>query len=106
MKYDYKPKEGSAHDGFVMEDPEGYLLEFERFNPHEENLQFTPLLDSLETISAAGRDGVLTPAGRRLRGTLTAVNPAYTHGFGEPLPELSAIGGEVRAMLRERGLIK
>jgi hypothetical protein len=49
---------------------------------------------------------ILTPAGRRLRGTLTAVNPAYTHGFGEPLPELSAIGGEVRAMLRERGLIK
>ena len=49
---------------------------------------------------------IVTPAGRRLRGTLTAVNPAYTHSFGAPLPELSGIGAEVRAMLRERGLIK
>jgi hypothetical protein len=49
---------------------------------------------------------IMTAAGRRLRGTLTEVNPAYTHGFGAPLPELSTIGGEVRAMLRERGLIK
>lgn len=49
---------------------------------------------------------IVTPAGRRLQGTLTQVNPAYTHGFGAPLPELSTIGGEVRAMLRERGLIK
>ena len=49
---------------------------------------------------------IMTAAGRRLCGTLTEVNPAYTHGFGAPLPELSTIGGEVRAMLRERGLIK
>ena len=49
---------------------------------------------------------LVAPVGRRLQGTLTAVNPAYTHGFGAPLPELSTIGGEVRAMLRERGLIK
>jgi hypothetical protein len=49
---------------------------------------------------------IMTAAGRRLRGTLTEVNPAYTHGFGAPLPELSTIGGEVRAMLRERGLIR
>jgi hypothetical protein len=49
---------------------------------------------------------IITPAGRRLRGTLAAVNPAYTHGFGAPLPELSGIGGEVRAMLREQGIIK
>ena len=71
MKYDYEPKEGSAHDGFVMEDPEGYLLEFERFNPHEKNLQFTPLLDSLETISAVDRDGILTPAGLGFKATVT-----------------------------------
>ena len=49
---------------------------------------------------------IVTLAGRRLQGTLTEVNPAYTHGFGAPLPELSTIGGEVRAMLRERGLIR
>lgn len=46
---------------------------------------------------------ILTPAGRRLRGTLKEVNPAYTHGFGPPIPALAPIGGEVRALLRERG---
>ena len=45
---------------------------------------------------------IITPAGRQVRGTLTEVNPAYTHGFGPPIPELSAIGQEVRAMLRAR----
>ena len=38
----YQPKEGSAHDGFVAIDPEGYYLEFERFNPHPENDDATP----------------------------------------------------------------
>lgn len=61
----------------------------------------------LSAPAAPGEEAeIITPAGRRLRGTLTAVNPAYTHGFGVPLPELSAIGDEVRAMLRDRGLIK
>ncbi|MDX1285721.1 MAG: VOC family protein [Draconibacterium sp.] len=45
IKYDYKPKVGSAHDGFVAVDPEGYLLEFERFNQHYENEKFVPLLN-------------------------------------------------------------
>jgi hypothetical protein len=49
---------------------------------------------------------IVTPAGRRLQGTLVEINPAYTHGFGAPLAELSAIGGEVRALLRERGRAK
>ncbi len=42
---------------------------------------------------------IVTPAGRHLRGTLTEVNPAYTHGFGAPIPELSTIGTEVRVIL-------
>lgn len=45
IKYDYKPKERSAHDGFVAVDPEGYMLEFERFNQHPENELFIPLLN-------------------------------------------------------------
>jgi hypothetical protein len=49
---------------------------------------------------------IVTLVGRRLRGTLTEVNPAYTHGFGPPIPELSTIGGEVRAILRERGRVR
>ena len=42
---------------------------------------------------------IRTAAGRELRGTLLAVNPAYTHGYGAPVPELSAIGAELRAIL-------
>lgn len=37
-------REGSAHDGFVVYDPEGYLLEFERFNSHQENERLAPRL--------------------------------------------------------------
>ena len=49
---------------------------------------------------------IVTPVGRRLRGKLVDVNPAYTHQFGAPIPELSTIGSEVRAMLRQRGQLK
>jgi hypothetical protein len=49
---------------------------------------------------------IITAAGRRLRGVLSVVNPAYTHGFGPPIAELSTIGSEVRAILHERGHFK
>jgi hypothetical protein len=49
---------------------------------------------------------IITSTGRQLRGRLVEVNPAYTHLFGAPIAELSTIGGEVRAILRERGCIK
>jgi hypothetical protein len=42
---------------------------------------------------------IRTRAGRRLNGSLVAVNPTYDHSFGAPLAELSAIGDEVRALL-------
>lgn len=42
-----------------------------------------------------------TRSGRRLRGILAALNPPYEHSFGEPIPELTAIAAEVRAMLAE-----
>ena len=45
---------------------------------------------------------IVTPTGRKLRGRLAAVNPAYTHSFGAPIPELSGIGGEVKAILKEQ----
>ena len=46
---------------------------------------------------------IKTVAGRRLVGTITTVNPAYTHGFGAPITELAEIGEEVRTILREQG---
>lgn len=58
----------------------------------------------LTAPAAMGEEAeILTAAGRRLRGTLALVNPAYLHGFGPPISELISIGGEVRAMLRRRG---
>lgn len=54
IKYDYKPKVGGAHDGFVAIDPEGYLLEFETFKQHPENELFIPQLQKLETIISGG----------------------------------------------------
>ncbi|MDX1579884.1 MAG: VOC family protein [Gemmatimonadota bacterium] len=53
ISHAYDPELGSAHDGFVAVDPEGYLLEFERFNPHPENERFLPLLDAAPTLSAS-----------------------------------------------------
>lgn len=54
INYDYKPKAGGAHDGFVANDPEGYLLEFETFKQHPENELFIPQLQKLKTITFAG----------------------------------------------------
>ena len=45
---------GRPHDGFVAVDPEGYFLEFERFNPHEENVDLLPLLADVEPLGPAG----------------------------------------------------
>ena len=40
-----------------------------------------------------------THAGRRLRGELSDASPAYRHGFGAPVPELTAAAQEARALL-------
>jgi hypothetical protein len=56
----------------------------------------------LSEAAALGEEAeIITPAGRRVRGALTAVNPSYTHGFGQPIPALSSIGQEVRTILRK-----
>ncbi len=57
----------------------------------------------LVTAAEIGAEAEIeTVTGRRLRGRLAAANPPYAHGFGQPLLELLAIGGEVRAILRQR----
>ena len=44
---------------------------------------------------------VETPVGRRIRGKVLCANPPYTHGFGEPVPELLPIGAELRRFISE-----
>jgi hypothetical protein len=54
----------------------------------------------LVTEAALGEEAEIeTAAGRRLRGILREANPAYTHGFGPPVPELLAVAGQARALL-------
>jgi catechol 2,3-dioxygenase-like lactoylglutathione lyase family enzyme len=59
---------GRPHDGFVIEDPEGYLLEFERFNPHPENENFVPLLKGSAVVRAPGST---LPPGLGFKATIT-----------------------------------
>lgn len=65
---DFTPENGSAHDGFVAIDPEGYYLEFERFNEHAENVRFMPILDSLATLYADPES--MVPAGLGFKATV------------------------------------
>jgi len=65
---DYTPRQGSAHDGFVAVDPEGYLLEFERFNPHAENDRLMPVLHEGKTLYARRDSNV--PAGLGFKATI------------------------------------
>ena len=60
----------------------------------------------VESASLGDEVEIVTTVDRHLRGTLIEANPAYTHQFGSPIPELSTIGGEVRAILRARGQFK
>jgi hypothetical protein len=58
----------------------------------------------LLATATVGEDAEIeTVTGRRLRGALSSVEPAYTHGFGAPVVELLDIAGEVRALLKESG---
>lgn len=56
----------------------------------------------LEDAEKGAKAEIITLSGRTVRGTLTEINPVYTHMFGRPIPELSPIAGEIRAILRER----
>lgn len=71
IKYTLKEKEGSAHDGFVAIDPEGYLLEIERFNPHPENENFTPRLDKNKTLEMPSSPLSKVPKGLHFYSTVT-----------------------------------
>ena len=50
MRAELNAAPGRPHDGFVAIDPEGYLLEFERFNSHDENVALLPVLEAIEPL--------------------------------------------------------
>jgi hypothetical protein len=50
--------------------------------------------------AAVGEEvSVETMTGRRVTGTLSAINPGYFHTFGHPIPELVHVGADLRARL-------
>jgi catechol 2,3-dioxygenase-like lactoylglutathione lyase family enzyme len=53
---------GQPHDGFVAMDPEGYFLEFERFNDHAENVRLNPALQQIDPLSVAAGEGLTITA--------------------------------------------
>ncbi len=67
-KSPFTVRPGRAHDGFVIADPEGYLLEFERFNQHPENETFVPLLAEAATVRSPTST---VPAGLGFNATVT-----------------------------------
>ncbi len=56
VKYPYKAREGGPHDGFVVIDPGGYLLEFEQFRQHPENELLMATLAQADTIRTGIKD--------------------------------------------------
>jgi catechol 2,3-dioxygenase-like lactoylglutathione lyase family enzyme len=70
MRSGYDPVEGRPHHGFVVYDPEGYYLEFERFNAHPENRDLMPLLQRVETLSPTPERTTLVPEGLGFKATV------------------------------------
>lgn len=52
MRSELRVEKGRPHDGFVAVDPEGYFLEFERFNVHPENEKLMPILARARSVHA------------------------------------------------------
>ena len=71
MRSDLGPVDTTrAHNGFVAVDPEGYLLEFERFNPHAENTGLLPRLAAVEALGPAPGVTTTRPADLRIQATV------------------------------------
>ncbi len=58
------------YNGFVAMDPEGYLLEFERFNPHEQNTELLPRLAAVEPLGPASGVETTRPEDLRIQATV------------------------------------
>jgi hypothetical protein len=81
IKHGYDPQEGRPHHGFVALDPEGYYLEFERFNEHPENEEFIPLLNECQTIYPLTDSESSVPAGLGFKATVLWLYYRDTEGI-------------------------
>lgn len=72
MRHELDPEAapGKAHVGFVAIDPEGYLLEFERFEEHAENERLLPALHEVAPLFPSGNVATARPSDLGVRGTV------------------------------------
>jgi len=70
MRAEFQPATGRPHVGFVAIDPEGYFLEFERFEPHEENERLLPALERLQPLYPDPSGGSSRPLELGVRATI------------------------------------
>ncbi len=78
----------AAHVGFVAVDPEGYYLEFERFQRHPENERLLPVLAAIEPLYPGAGAGTARPAELGVRATVQWLyfdDTAATNSFYERL---------------------
>lgn len=99
---------GAAKPGDRVEIRDVVLAPGQRAPQVPEDTRRVPLERSVRGVALEpGRIGeqirIRTAAGRELGGTLVAVNPPYTHGYGAPAPELAPIAAELRAILEADG---
>ena len=84
---------------------EGVLLEpSERSSNLPPDTAEKPLLTWVKGFArneapVGGEVTVDTMTGRAVRGRLSAINPGYFHTFGQPIPELTHVGADLRARL-------
>ena len=81
MRSGYTPVAGRPHHGFVAYDPEGYILEFERFNPHSENEKLIPILDRAETLYPDPEQETTVPPGLGFKATVLWLYYKDTEGI-------------------------
>ncbi len=86
----FEPGDGTPHDSFVVLDPEGYYLEFARFNAHPENERLLPELERAETVYPPADQDLTTPPSLGIKATilwlyyndLAAIQRFYEDKFG------------------------
>lgn len=91
MRAEFQPAADRPHVGFVAVDPEGYFLEFERFEPHPENERLLPALERLQPLYPEPDADTRRPAELGIRATVQwlyyrdteAANRFYTAILGE-----------------------
>jgi hypothetical protein len=79
----YSATEGSPHDGFVVVDPEGYYLEFERFNQHPETARLMPILEGLESLYPGQDRKTKRPPGLGIKATVLWLYSNDVHAMSE-----------------------